>query len=114
NPYSHSKLLAEDVCRFYFAQHGLRISIVRPFNIYGPGQNARFLIPTIVRQALDPDSSTIEVADDRPRRDFLYVSDFIRLLIATLEKNGSGVYNAGSGVSTGIGEIVDTLNTLLA
>ena len=113
NPYSHSKILAEDACRFYSAQHGLRISIVRPFNIYGPGQDARFLIPTLVRQALDPDSSTIEVADDRPRRDFLYVSDLIRLLVATLEKNGSGVYNAGSGVSIGVGEIVDTLNTLV-
>jgi nucleoside-diphosphate-sugar epimerase len=80
NPYSHSKILAEEACGFYSEHHGLRIATVRPFNIYGPGQNERFLIPTLVRQALDATAGKIEVADDRPRRDFLFVSDFVDLL----------------------------------
>jgi nucleoside-diphosphate-sugar epimerase len=113
NPYGHSKILAEETCRFYSAEHGLKISIVRPFNIYGPGQDHRFLVPMLVRQALDPDRLVIEVADDRPRRDFLYVSDLIRLIVATLEQSGCGAYNAGSGVSVGIGEIVEIINTFL-
>jgi nucleoside-diphosphate-sugar epimerase len=113
NPYSHSKILAEEACGFYSAQHNLRIAIVRPFNVYGPGQDERFLIPILVRQALDASSETIEVADDRPRRDFLFVSDLVDLLLATFQREAPGVYNAGSGSSVGIGELVRILNGLI-
>jgi len=113
NPYSHSKILAEEACGFYSEHHGLRIATVRPFNIYGPGQNERFLIPTLVRQALDATAEKIEVADDRPRRDFLFVSDFVDLLLATFHKEASGVYNAGSGSSVGIGQLAEILNGLI-
>lgn len=113
NPYSHSKILAENACGFYSAQYNLRIAIVRPFNVYGPGQDERFLIPTLLRQALDPASDTIEVADDRPRRDFLYVSDLVDLLLTVFQKEASGLYNAGSGSSVGIGELVTILNGLI-
>ena len=67
----------------------------------------------LVQQALTPGRKFIEVADDRPRRDFLYISDLVRLIIAAAEQGASGVYNAGSGVSVGIGEIVDLLNRLV-
>jgi nucleoside-diphosphate-sugar epimerase len=113
NPYSHSKILAEEVCRFYAGQHNTRIAIVRPFNIYGPGQDARFLIPSLIRQALDSASNTIEVADARPRRDFLYISDLVDLLVATLTQGCRGAYNAGSGASTSIQEIVAVLNGIV-
>jgi nucleoside-diphosphate-sugar epimerase len=112
NPYAHSKILAEEVCRFYARQHGTPVAIVRPFNIYGPGQDERFLIPTLVRQAVAPDSGVIEVADLRPRRDFLYVSDLIDLLLATVAHGGSGAYNAGSGVSISIQESASILNRI--
>jgi len=112
NPYSHSKILAEDVCGFYAKHHGIRIAILRPFNIYGPGQGGQFLIPTLVRQALALSSKTIEVADSRPRRDFLYVSDLVAVMLATLSPGIRGTYNAGSGVSTSIQELVAVLNGL--
>jgi UDP-glucose 4-epimerase len=112
NPYGHSKLLAEEACGFYARRHGMRISIVRPFNIYGFGQDPRFLIPTLVRQVLSADSDVIEVADDRPRRDFLYVTDLVGLLIATFERHGAGVYHAGSGFSVSIADLVAALNRL--
>jgi nucleoside-diphosphate-sugar epimerase len=112
NPYSHTKLLAEEVCRFYVEHYGLRVSIIRPFNIYGPGQDERFLIPTLIRQVLNPDTDFVEVADLRPKRDFLYVSDLVRLLLAAMAGSGCGVYNAGSGCSLGIQQIVDILNEL--
>jgi len=113
NPYGHTKILAEETCRFYAQQHGLRICIVRPFNIYGAGQDSRFLIPTLVRQALSETSDVIEVADDRPRRDFLYVTDLVHLLRSTLESDRSGAYNAGSGVSVSIADVVEVLNRFL-
>jgi nucleoside-diphosphate-sugar epimerase len=106
NPYSHSKILAEQVVG-YFADHfGVGATIVRPFNVYGPGQDDRFLLPTLVRQALDPGCARIVVRDARPRRDFLHVRDFNALLLATIDREPGGIFNAGSGQSVGIPELV--------
>ncbi len=113
NPYSHSKLLAEDAVRYYATTFGIPATIIRPFNIYGGGQDDRFLVPTIVRQALDPDASEIVVRDLRPRRDFLHVDDLVALLVATVSQPSPGVYNAGSGGSITIGRLVDEVNTVV-
>jgi nucleoside-diphosphate-sugar epimerase len=113
SPYSHSKILAEEIARYYAAQYGVRVTIVRPFNVYGPGQNNRFLVPLLIEQALDPTCETIRVADLRPRRDFLHVSDLVALLLATLERRPDEVYNAGAGASVAIPELVDIINTHL-
>jgi nucleoside-diphosphate-sugar epimerase len=112
NPYALSKIMGEDACMFYARQMGLRICIVRPFNIYGPGQDSRFLIPTIAEQALAAPDGAIVVADLRPKRDFLYVSDFVSLLVATFEHQSAGIYNAGSGVSVSIGELVAMVTSI--
>jgi nucleoside-diphosphate-sugar epimerase len=110
NPYCHSKILAEDIVRRFGVWFGLRTSIVRPFNVYGPGQSERLLIPTIIRQALDPGSDRIIVRDVRPRRDYVHVRDLVALLTATLTHAAGGVYNAGSGCSVGIPELVALVN----
>jgi nucleoside-diphosphate-sugar epimerase len=110
NPYGHTKILAEDVCDFYAAAHGVRVCVVRPFNLYGPGQDEKFLIPLLIRQAADPESRAIEVADDLPKRDYLHVDDLIRLLLIASERNAAGVYNAGSGESVSIRQVVEILN----
>jgi nucleoside-diphosphate-sugar epimerase len=105
NPYAHTKILAEDAARFYHDQFGVPLVIVRPFNIYGPGQRDSFLIPSIVRQALDPAASAIQVKDLRPKRDYLYVDDAVSLLMATLRAGSSGVFNMGSGKSASVAEV---------
>jgi nucleoside-diphosphate-sugar epimerase len=111
NPYSHTKIMAEEAARYYARQFGLRVAIVRPFNIYGPGQRASFLIPTVVEQALSPDCSEIQVSDPRPKRDYLYVSDLISLLLAI--RGREGVYNAGYGISASVAEVVEIVNSLI-
>jgi nucleoside-diphosphate-sugar epimerase len=113
NPYSHSKILAEDAVRYYRSQFGVRATIVRPFNIYGPGQDERFLLPTIIRQGVDPAIDRITVRDLRPRRDFIHVRDLVALLIATLARVDDGVFNAGSGASFAVGEVVAEVNAAL-
>ena len=45
NPYALSKLLGEQLCSFYAKQFGVEVIILRPFNVFGTGQNLRFLIP---------------------------------------------------------------------
>jgi nucleoside-diphosphate-sugar epimerase len=113
NPYSHTKILAEETGLYYQRQFGVPLTIVRPFNIYGPGQNRRFLIPTILNQAVDPRQATIVVADLRPRRDYIFIADLIDLLLRTTFRREGGIFNAGSGSSWGVGEVIAMVNGLL-
>jgi nucleoside-diphosphate-sugar epimerase len=110
NPYTHSKILAEEAVAYFANQFGVQTAVIRPFNAYGPGQDARFLIPTLVRQALDPGTDRITVQDLRPRRDFIHVRDLVSLLVATLSRPTVGVFNAGSGRSVAIPELVEHIN----
>lgn len=113
NPYSHSKILAEEASRYYQQQFGVPVTIIRPFNIYGPGQDRRFLIPTILAQAIDPRTTTIDVADLRPRRDYIFISDLVNLLVCTNFRKKGGTFNAGSGSSWGVDDIIAIVNELL-
>jgi nucleoside-diphosphate-sugar epimerase len=113
NPYAHSKILAEEVARYYAAQFGVPVTIIRPFNIYGPGQIEGYLIPTLVRQALSPGCEEIVVQDDRPRRDYLYVGDLVELLLKVVELPLPGIFNAGSGRSVSIPALLAEINALL-
>jgi nucleoside-diphosphate-sugar epimerase len=106
SPYHHSKILAEDACLFYARQFEVPVAVIRLFNVYGPGQGSGFVIPTLMKQALDPNVKEITVTDLRPRRDYLYIADFIQLVELVLERRAGGVYNAGSGVSVSVGELV--------
>jgi nucleoside-diphosphate-sugar epimerase len=109
NPYSHTKILAEQVAEYYRSSFGVAVTVVRPFNLYGPGQPPQFLIPTLIRQVLDPGVEQIEVADDRPRRDYIHVCDFVDFLLLRLSSEAQGTFNVGSGTSTGIRDLVDLI-----
>jgi nucleoside-diphosphate-sugar epimerase len=113
NPYSHTKILAEETGLYYQREFGVPVTIVRPFNVYGPGQARQFLIPTILAQAIDPKQTVIVVADLRPRRDYLFISDLIVLLTRMAFRREGGIFNAGSGVSVGVGEVIALMNELL-
>jgi nucleoside-diphosphate-sugar epimerase len=109
NPYAHTKILAEEAAHFYAEQFRLQVAVARPFNLYGIGQSDHFLIPTLVKQAVAL-GDAITVADTRPKRDFLHVRDLVALLLLIAKHRAAGVYNAGSGVSTSIGELVELIN----
>jgi nucleoside-diphosphate-sugar epimerase len=113
NPYSHTKILGEEIVGYYRSQFGVPATIVRPFNIYGAGQEHRFLIPTLIRQALDPHAAEIIVADLRPRRDYIHILDLVRLLVATMVRPRGGTYNAGTGSSVSIEELINIICSLI-
>jgi len=113
NPYSHTKILAEEIGRYYEQQFGVPVTIVRPFNIYGPGQDRRFLVPTILAQAIDPGTTTIVVADLRPRRDYIFITDLVDLLVSMTFRRQGGTFNAGSGSSWGVDDVIAIVNELL-
>jgi len=110
NPYAHTKILAEEAARFYERNFGVASVIVRPFNIYGPGQAGPFLIPSIVRQVLDPAIDAVRVQDLRPKRDYLFVDDMIEFFLALLRPGVSGVFNVGSGRSASVAEIIELVS----
>jgi UDP-glucose 4-epimerase len=109
NPYGHTKLLAEEVCRYYAEQFSINVTLIRPFNIYGPGQTGHFLIPTLLRQVLDPAAREISIADDRPRRDYLFIDDLLDLLLLANSPRGFEAFNAGSGRSASPRELAGLL-----
>ncbi|MBE8233259.1 MAG: NAD(P)-dependent oxidoreductase [Endozoicomonadaceae bacterium] len=112
NPYALSKYFAEELCKFYSKNFDSEITIVRPFNIYGPGQKSDFLIPTVVRQAVKGNS--IEIKDIKPKRDYLYIDDLVLALLKAMNNmNGLNIYNLGSGYSLSIKEIINVLEQAL-
>lgn len=112
NPYAHSKWLAEELCRFYSANHGVPCVILRPFNLYGSGQREPFLIPSLLAQALA--GETIRIQHAAPRRDYLHVEDIIEVLIlAARSERPFSVYNAGSGRSYSVIEVIEALGVAL-
>jgi nucleoside-diphosphate-sugar epimerase len=106
-PYNHSKLLAEELCVFYNKYFGLDIAILRPFNIYGPGQNSSFLIPSILEQIKRGDD--IQVDTFEPKRDYLYIDDFTQALISTIGFTGFDYFNLGTGYSVSVKELLDKI-----
>jgi nucleoside-diphosphate-sugar epimerase len=109
NPYALTKRMAEEACEFYATAHDLPITTIRPFNVYGIGQGANFLIPSIIHQVLN--ETKITVKDLQPKRDYVYLEDLLNALLATLSENSKGynVYNIGSGMSITVKEVIDVI-----
>jgi len=112
NPYALSKFLGETLCNFYSEHFGVATVIIRPFNIYGVNQNPKFLVPTILEQALVGDE--IHVQDVRPSRDYVYITDFIDAIKKVIESEVKyDVFNIGSGISYSVEELIETLGKVV-
>ena len=108
NPYALSKKLAEEACAFFADRFKLRVTVLRPFNIYGPGQSDAFLVPTIVNQLKA--GTAIRVKDLEPRRDYVYVIDVVEAMVNAIGAGaGFGVFNIGSGTSHSVAELIRTI-----
>ncbi|OIP83924.1 MAG: hypothetical protein AUK44_03870 [Porphyromonadaceae bacterium CG2_30_38_12] len=113
NPYSQSKLICESLCEGYHRDFQVAITIFRPFNIYGKGQNPDFLIPTLIRQAL---SYEIVIKDDRPKRDYVHIDDVVRALSSAVNNTHASeqmqIFNLGTGMSYSVKELIDIIQKL--
>jgi NAD dependent epimerase/dehydratase len=76
SPYSASKIGADAIADSFYRSFNLPITIVRPFNTYGPRQSARAVIPTIISQLLNG-AEEIKLGDISPTRDLLFVKDTV-------------------------------------
>jgi NAD dependent epimerase/dehydratase len=113
SPYSASKIGADKVAESYFLSFGVPVSIIRPFNTYGPRQSARAVIPTIITQAMS--GSEVRVGALAPTRDFNYVSDTVEAFLCTAgEPQAIGkTIHFGSGTEISIGDLAKLIGQIL-
>lgn len=86
SPYSATKIGADRLAESFYRSFNLPVSIVRPFNTYGPRQSARAVIPTIITQLL-AGKEEIQLGSLTPTRDFNYVKDTASGFIAIAESD---------------------------
>lgn len=77
SPYSASKIGADRIAESFYRSFNIPVTIVRPFNTYGPRQSARAVIPTIISQLL-AGVEEIKLGSLSPTRDFVYVKDTVK------------------------------------
>jgi UDP-glucose 4-epimerase len=116
SPYAASKIAADKLAESYHLSFGLPVTILRPFNTFGPRQSARAVIATIISQVA-AGRGEIRLGSTGPTRDFNYVTDtaraFAALVAAAPESICGRVFNAGSGRETSIGEIVEVIGRVM-
>lgn len=88
SPYSATKIGADRLAESFYRSFSMPITIVRPFNTYGPRQSARAVIPTIITQLLSG-KEEIKLGSLDPTRDFNYVKDTVNGFIAILESQNT-------------------------
>ena len=86
SPYSATKIAADRLAESFYRSFELPVTIVRPFNTYGPRQSARAVIPTIITQLLSG-KETVKLGALTPTRDFNYVKDTVSGFISIYESD---------------------------
>ena len=110
SPYHLSKRIGEEICEFYSTHFNIDVAIIRPFNVYGMGQNAHFLLPKVYNQVSDESKDRIEVFNLAPKRDYIYVEDLVDVLVKLIPHiTGCEIYNVGSGKSYSVGEVIEII-----
>lgn len=108
SPYSATKISADKLCESYALSFGTPVTVLRPFNTFGPRQSTRAVIPTVLSQLL-AGASEIRLGALNPRRDFTFVTDtcdgFVRAACA--DTAPGDVVQLGTGRAESIGEIVE-------
>lgn len=110
SPYSATKIGADRLAESFYRSFELPVTIVRPFNTYGPRQSARAVIPTVITQLLAGES-TIKLGALSPTRDFNYVKDTVSgfLHIAVSDAAVGEEINIATNSEVSIGDLADEL-----
>ncbi|MBO5444881.1 MAG: SDR family NAD(P)-dependent oxidoreductase [Muribaculaceae bacterium] len=114
SPYSASKIGADAIALSFFNAFSLPVTVVRPFNTYGPRQSARAIIPTIITQIARGERD-IKVGDLTPTRDFNFVADTAAGFIA-LAECGEAVgkeINIATGREVSMAQTLETIARLM-
>jgi GDP-4-dehydro-6-deoxy-D-mannose reductase len=119
NPYATSKVMVDQLARFYADIHGLRVVRTRAFNHAGPGQSDTYVVGRFAHQIAQAEADTppsgrseISTGNLMVRRDFCDVRDVVRAYWMALESGETGVFNVCSGRSTAVSDILTALAAL--
>ncbi|HOZ14461.1 MAG TPA: NAD-dependent 4,6-dehydratase LegB [Tenuifilaceae bacterium] len=114
SPYSASKIGADAMALSFYNSFKLPVTIVRPFNTYGPRQSARAIIPTIITQ-IASGVKEIKLGDVRPTRDFNYVKDTCSgfLAIANESKTIGKEINIASNYEISMAETLNIIKEIM-
>ncbi len=107
SPYAATKASADHLCLSYYYSFELPITILRPFNTYGPRQSTRAVIPTIINQ-ISKKTAVLKLGSINTKRDFNYVQDTVDAYIKCLKKNNKlngETINVGSNFEVSIKDI---------
>ena len=110
SPYSASKIGADAIADSFYRSFDLPITIVRPFNTFGPRQSARAVIPTIISQLLNG-AQEIKLGDTTPTRDLLFVKDTVNgfLKIAQCDELIGHEVNIATQSEISVGDLAQLL-----
>jgi NAD dependent epimerase/dehydratase len=113
SPYAASKIAADKLAESYHLSFDLPVTVLRPFNTFGPRQSLRAVIPTIISQGLA--GQTIRLGNLDPRRDFLFVKDTARgfIEIGKCDQAIGRMVNIGTGRDLSIRELVNKILDLM-
>jgi len=114
SPYSASKIGADQIALSYHRAFGTPVSVLRPFNTYGPRQSARAVIPTVITQVLSG-KNTVKLGSTTPTRDFSYVDDTVAAFLAMANSNVAigEVINVGTNFEISIGDTVALIGDIM-
>lgn len=114
SPYAASKIAADALALSFHRSFGLPVTIVRPFNTYGPRQSARAVIPTIITQLL-LGSSNLKLGSIKPSRDLVFVKDTAKGFVKAAEcKSLTGEeVNISTGVEISIEDLAEKIAGLM-
>ncbi len=107
SPYAATKIGADQIAMSYHRSFGTPVAIARPFNTYGPRQSTRAVIPTVIAQ-LAKGSNVVKLGATKPTRDFNFVADTARGIVAIHDSPASvgEVINIGSNYEISVGDTV--------
>jgi len=113
SPYAATKIGADSLALSYHRSFGLPVTVVRPFNTFGPRQSTRAILPTVIAQALYSDA--IRVGNRTAVRDFLFVEDTVAGFMALAQSPAcvGQVVNLATGVGLRVGELIEHVASLV-
>lgn len=113
SPYAASKAAADQLALSYYKSFNLPVKIIRPFNVYGPRQSERAIIPTIINQFLNK-NKFVTLGNTKPQRDFNYIDDVVDAFIIVLKnkKIFGKVINVGSNKKISVLELFKKISKI--
>ena len=115
SPYAASKIAADQLALSFHKSFNLPVSILRPFNTYGPRQSNRAFIPTVINQILDNNNNELFLGNLNSFRDYNYVEDTANSFVALVESYENCIgqaFNACSNFEISMSEIVNILREI--